>query len=519
MEMLAAEGNAIDAAVAAAFALGSSDPGGSGLGGATWMLIRFPNGQSLVLDGTPHAPIGVDVQELQRLQRRDHLLGHRLAAAPTTVAVLDLAHSRYGRLRWSEVLKPAIEIAERGGRVTPTAHAFLGEYAPKVAESAVLSARLLRNGRPLPVGARARLPGLSWALRRLATHGGRDFYRGGIARMIESDMKAHGGYIRRIDLARVQVEATRPVRGSYRGLTVLSAPRWTGGTQVVLALRILDQLPSLRLQSMDAERHRILAETARWARLASGHPRTAEGALMRAPELREKKAREIADRVRNPPFEERGEPQGSPQKDGNTTHLVVADSAGTVVSLTQTLGRYFGACSATPALGFPYNSLLEHVGLESPEDLDYLRPQMLLPTSVAPTVLTDADGELVAALGSSGSERVLSAILNCVSNLVDRGLSLQDAVAAPRVLWDTNNRVCLELAPPDITGAHADALREMGYTNQYLLHPHAGTLNTVYFGGVAALSRRPDGTYVAVADGRRGGAARALSHPPDRRSQ
>jgi gamma-glutamyltranspeptidase/glutathione hydrolase len=187
----------------------------------------------------------------------------------------------------------------------------------------------------------------------------------------------------------------------------------------------------------------------------------------------------------------------------------VVDRWGNVVALTQTLGRSFGAEVATPGLGFPYNSLLEGFNFDKPQCPGYLQPGIKCPSDMAPTIVISDDGTLVAALGAPSSSRIPAIIVNVISNLVDRGMGLAEAVEAPRVLTGGLSRAetIIEVANP-ITATHVDALETMGYTDIERMPYPVTSRRIVLFGGVNAVGWDADSmTFIGVGDRRRWGSA------------
>ncbi len=202
------------------------------------------------------------------------------------------------------------------------------------------------------------------------------------------------------------------------------------------------------------------------------------------------------------------DPEYAPTGD-STTHVSVVDRWGNVVALTQTLGRSFGAEVATPGLGFPYNSLLEGFNFDKPQCPGYLQPGTRCPSDMAPTIVMSDDGTLVAALGAPSSSRIPAIIVNVISNLIDRGMGLVEAVEAPRVLTGGLSRAdtIIEVANP-ITATHVDALENMGYTDIERMPYPVTSRRIVLFGGVNAVAWDADSmTFVGVGDRRRWGSA------------
>ena len=196
----------------------------------------------------------------------------------------------------------------------------------------------------------------------------------------------------------------------------------------------------------------------------------------------------------------------------STTHVSVADNQGNVVSLTQTLSRSFGAKVATPGLGFPYNSFLENFNVDKPQCPGYLQPNSPCSTDIAPTIVL-RDGKLFAALGTPGSNRIPMLVAGVLSNMVDRGMSVRDAVTAPRVVWGgmSSERAHIEVVDP-ITEEDVLALEQMGFENMTILHyppPDAPEDSTVTkFGGVNAIGYDTQaGEFTGVGDPRRWGSA------------
>jgi gamma-glutamyltranspeptidase/glutathione hydrolase len=193
----------------------------------------------------------------------------------------------------------------------------------------------------------------------------------------------------------------------------------------------------------------------------------------------------------------------------STTQVSVADQFGNVVALTQTLSRSFGAKVATPNLGFCYNSLLEAFNVEKPHCPGYLRPRSVCASHMAPTMVL-RDGHVMIALGTPGSARIASITALVVSNMVDRGMDLRDAVAAPRITWGGTDRqrVSIEILDP-FTRSDAEALAAMGYEGMTVLtFPPPDNDEAVSFGGVNAVGFDPqDHRWIGVVDPRRGGLA------------
>ncbi|MCW8984178.1 MAG: gamma-glutamyltransferase, partial [Thermoanaerobaculales bacterium] len=501
VEILERGGNAVDAAVAAALMLGVADPDASGLGGMTSMVIRLADGRVRVIDGSSPTPREVDPSRLQKLAGTGIVVGHAWAAVPTTLAVLDLARTRYGTMSLATLLAASIEIAEHGHVVNPVQHIWTNHYLEEILASRFLRMTALENGTALrQPGDVVCRPELAGTLRDIARYGASTFYRGPIADLIEADMLRSGGFIRKTDLARLRVNDVYPIHTTYRGTKVFTIPPPGGGSSVIEALNILETFPDDFLAEDTIARHHVLLETFRIALADRGlAPGPVVGPLRNdgSPALSKTHAQRRADMIvpgeviADSILYQLVDPECAP-KGESTTQVSVADRWGNVVSLTQTLGRSWGSKAMTPGLGFPYNSLLESFNHDKPQCPGYLQPGILCSNDMAPTIVFARDGSLLVALGSPGSNLIPAIIANVISNLVDRGMGLEEAVAAPRVLYGGSPNLApfIEVSTP-ITDADIDALEASGHPPVQRVHYPPATACAVYFGGVNAVTVDP----------------------------
>jgi gamma-glutamyltranspeptidase / glutathione hydrolase len=513
--MLREGGNAIDAAVAASFALGVSETEASGLGGNAWMLIHLASGRDVAIDGSPAVPLLVGaVRDGRGLPEPEASggYGYWTVAAPGSLAVDQLALERYGTKRLADTLAPAIELAEAGVRSVPHTQAVLEEFAPKMRASETLARVFLDAGLdPWGPSHLFCLDDLARTLRRLARVGARDFYAGAIADRIDADMRAHGGFLRKYDLTRFRAVERAPLRGRYRGLEVVSFPAPGGGAALIEALQVLACFPGELLAADGVARAMLTVEATRLAIADfSQHVPSSLGTdlAMISPEQARSRAGLIRlDRAMG--VRELG--LVHPPRQGGTTHLSVVDAQGNAVALTQSCNSEFGACVATPGLGFPYNAALKLFDWQDPASASFPRPDSVLPYTCAPTIVLRA-GRPLLVLGSPGSARITGAILDVVVNLVDRGMSLAAAVAAPRVIWDEVGpppRVLVEMAGTDCD-LQVSGLRHRGLADFFRLEFPTTTNDIIVFGGVNSAGIDPrTGETVGAGDPRRGGAAAA----------
>ncbi len=484
-EILAEGGNAIDAAVAAAFALGVCEPAASGLGGQTMMLVHLAeSGRTVAIDGSSRAPNRAIVDVLPRAQRSS---GYRAATVPSTPATLRYALRRYGTLRLGQVLRPSIAMAERGVRVSALQHRLTAREADRL-RLWTGGLFFLDGGEPPAEGAVLRQPALADTYRRLARRGVRDFYSGEIAQLIVEDMEAHDGLIRRDDLAQVPRPIERaPLETTFRGSHVMSFPPPAAGRTLIEMLNTYAQLPA-RLTRLEAPEHAVaLADLIRRAFMDRRDRPFDPNYYPQVPVkkmLSGEHAARLATRISRL-VEHRGE----------TTHLSVMDRYGNAVALTQSIEKVFGSACATPGLGFLYNDYLSAFEYDDISHPYYLRPNAAPWASVAPTIAL-RDGKPWLVIGSPGSERITSSILQVMLRLPN-GTPLE-AVAAPRLHCSLDGKVSLE-AERMPAGA-IEALEAHGFDVDRR-EPYS------FYLGCVQLVLRDGDELVGVADPRRDGSA------------
>jgi len=508
--VLAGGGNAVDAAVATAFAIGVAEPGQSGLGGQTYLLVHLAGGRSVAIDGSAVAPLRADREKLLTIADERRLYGNELAATPGSLAALAHALTRYGTRSLAEVIEPAVELALFGSRMAGYQHVSLEHYIDRLRQSTYLSGIYLKDGyeqwEPGHVFCNFDLARTLW---RIGQRGAAEFYRGGIAREMVADMRRNGGFIRSDDLERYHAEERQPLRGTYRGYEVLAFPAPCAGGAVVESLHILESFSPQLLASDSVDRLHVMLEA---ARLAAFDENTVSGlqpsASLRLADKRQAAARAARIRLdRMLELEEIAGTDDSEWRDRDTTHIAVADRFGNAVSLTQTLGRGFGSCTATPGLGFPYNGMLESFDVVFPSSRHYLAPLRRLFSSIAPTILLRG-GRPFLILGSAGSSRIVPVIVSTVVGVVDGQQTLADAQSTPRALWSGGRRGSLYLEAAVPIGVEEIAeLGRRGFTRVRPTTFPAVPWDLASLGGLNVVLVEADGRMVGSHDPRRGGKA------------
>ncbi|MCG6948141.1 MAG: gamma-glutamyltransferase [Acidobacteria bacterium] len=515
VDVLERGGNAIDAAVAAALVLGVVDFDASGIAGATNMLVHLASGRTLAVDGTSKAPLKIDIERFRRFKASGRTYGYEAIAVPTTLASLEYARERFGTMPMATLLEPAIQAAEHGYPLTDIQVMWTKKYYDNIMDSPPYVRYLtMEDGRTIGErGDRHCRPDLAATLRAIAEEGVRSFYFGNIAQRIEEDMIRGGGFLRRSDLATVRIREVQPLHTTYRGFDVYTFPPPGGGAGVVTALNLLETYPSEFLAADSVERLHVMIESFRIAAADSRVAANLRNHFGPHP-LSKRYARErvkLITPARMIPAESLATPipPECDQPGESTTQVSVADQWGNIVSLTQTLSRSFGAKIATPGLGFPYNSFLENYNADKPQCPGYLQPNSPCTTDMAPTIVLH-DGVLVAALGTPGSNRISTVVSAVISNVVDRGMGIRDAVCAPRVLWGgmSRRRAFVEVAGR-VSEQDVDDLEQIGYEAMTVLRfPPPDDDTMAKFGGVNAVGYDPQTlSFTGVGDPRRNGFA------------
>jgi len=482
-------GNAVDAAVAAAFALGVCEPAASGLGGQTMMLIHAARRRrTFALDGSSRAPNRTNTTELPRSARQ---YGYKATTVPSTPAVLAYALKHYGNMPLAAVIEPAVELAERGYRVSELQRRLLRRVRKHLQRGSAAQCFLKNATRSFRVGERFRQPALAETLRRVGRVGIRDFYTGEIAAAICRDMARHEGLITREDLAQIPWPIERrPVSSHYEGLRVVTFPPPGAGRTLVELLNIVSHLP-LKYRSADTPRAAVLLAHAIQQANRDRRDRPYDASFyaqvtqrrMLSPDHAGVIARRALKQIRT---------------HGDTTHLSVMDRQGNVVALTQSIERVYGACVATPELGFLYNNYMLAFEDEDIAHPYYLRPNAVPWASVAPTIVLRGWRPWLA-IGSPGSERIASSVAQVLLRLKHH--SPFEAVDAPRLHCGVDGTVSLEVSR--MRSDIPEALRRHGFEIDER-DPYS-----FYLGCVQLVTREGD-RFVGVADPRRDGSAEGL---------
>ncbi|MEA3340586.1 MAG: gamma-glutamyltransferase, partial [Chloroflexota bacterium] len=445
VEMLKQGGNAVDAACAAAFALGVCEPQASGLGGQTMAILHI-NGQAIFLNGSGRVP---SLGHLSQFKDNDQRTGYRGTTVPSTVAVLGHLNSRFGRLHWSNIIEPAIRIARDGYKITKLQHDLLIRELDNFFQVPSRSgAKYFLKGdkKPYSTGELFRQPQLADLLKHLADFGPEAFYTGMVAKKIDEDMRANNGFLRADDLAFIPwpVEQS-PLRSTCGELTLLTSPPPSPGRILILIIKVLDLLQPALIGSSSQITAQFLVEIIKKAllehKLNPIRPDLYNPAT--DPALNDKSLpKDIADSIIN--FVDPSFSTIMPDfQGGETTHLSVMDKDGNAAGLTQSINLVYGSKVAAEGLGFIYNNYLADSDTADPAHPHFLKPNGIPVSMVCPTIILRNERPWLVA-GSPGSERIVSALAQFLFHVIYSGLPISEAMRMPRLHCSTEGKVSLE---------------------------------------------------------------------------
>ena len=476
---LASGGNAVDAAVATAFALAVTHPSAGNIGGGGFMIVRTAAGQISTFDYREKAPLkstrtmylGPD----GRIDRSLTAAGYLAPGVPGTVRGLELAHKRFGKLPWRQVVMPAIGLAENGFPLSESlARALNRELQGSMAKFPVSVAAYAKpGGGNWAPGDRLVLGDLAKTLRAIADDGAKAFYTGWIADRIADDMKANGGLISKDDLAAYQAKERQPVRGTYRGYEIVTMPPpSSGGIALVEMLNILEPFDLKEKGLLTAPAIHLEIEAMRRAFLdRARHLGDADFVSVPVAELTSKEhARTIGASISTDKASssvELGNDVITPEasEPDETTHFSVMDRAGMTVTSTFTLEGGFGSHVVVKGAGFLLNNEMGDFNRKPGETngtgdigtpANLIDPGKRMLSSMTPTIVLK-DGKVVLVTGSPGGRTIVNTVLSVVLGVTEYGLTGRAAVDAARLHhpW-LPDRVTIE-GPPTNTDTSSGA--------------------------------------------------------------
>ncbi|UQR66677.1 gamma-glutamyltransferase [Bradyrhizobium sp. C-145] len=477
-QVLERGGNAVDAAIAAAFVQGVVDPQMCGIGGFGSMQVYMPaRGAHQIVEFYGRAALSATPEMwLDKLagQSRDGFaflldgnineIGYQAVCTPGSVKGYDYALKTFGSMDWRDVMAPAIAQAQRGFMVRPHVAWYWGLDQKSTGQvNTIDKLRFSKTGRDIyfrPDGTLKRPgdhvdnPDLARTLERLSRDGADLFYRGELAEEIADDMARNGGMISREDLARYEFSVIEPLWGSYRGHRIATSPPPGSGMSMLQLLHILEHFDLGALDHGSTEHVRLLAEAMK--RMTNDKDTyMGDPAYVDVPVERLVSKAYAADLAAGIARGERAKVTRLDRSSRDTTHISVVDAHGNAVALTHSLGSPSGAIGY--GLGFMYNGLMSRFD-PRPGRAGSIAPGKRRPSSAAPTIVFRDDKPFIV-IGAPGGSYIAPAVAQGIMNVIDFDMSMLEAVSAPRVVAvsdaiDVSNRVAHRVT---------DELTSMGY--------------------------------------------------------
>ena len=534
VEIMQAGGNAVDAAVATGFALAVVHPAAGNIGGGGFMLIRMADGKAHFLDYREMAPAAA-TRDLY-LDAQGNVIpgaseiGYKAIGVPGSVAGMVYAEQKYGKLSLKQVITPAIRLAREGYALSWEEAADLHDR--HLAEFPESHRVFQRNGDYYKPGEVFRQPDLARTLEQIAEKPD-DFYHGALAKELAAAMQKGGGLITVDDLAHYEVKEREPVRGTYRGYEVISAPPpSSGGAVLIEILNILEGYDLGKMGDRSAQSMHYTIEAFRRAFFDRaefmGDPDFAKIPVAQLIDKKYAEAwRETIDPAHATPSKDLKRPAifseleqyaaGHPpvmasHESNHTTHYSVMDADGNAVAVTTTINDWFGSRVTADGLGFLMNDEMDDFsskpGVPNADGLIQSSTNAIGPgkrplSSMTPTIVA-RDGKTVMVLGSPGSSKIITTVANVLMGVVDYGMNIQEAVNAPRFhnQWMPDVVNVERWFSPDTIGV----LQRMGYNVEAGLH--YGTNVAPYWSDAECIAVDvKTGERLGASDGRNGGKA------------
>jgi len=446
-------GNAVDAAVAAAFALAVTHPFAGNIGGGGFMLIRFADGRSTFIDFREQAPASATRDmylDASGNPTRASIDGWRASGVPGTVRGLELAQSKYGKRKWADLIVPAVKLARNGFPIPATMVRSLNEERSRLEKDPESRRVFLANGADLHAGQQLKQPELAQTLRRIAKNGAREFYEGQTAQKLASAMAEHKGLITLEDLRSYRAVERAALEGRYRDISILTAPPpSSGGIGLLQMLGMLEGSGYQKAGAGSADAIHYTTEVMR-RYFADRSQYLGDPDFVRVPTLDllnpayVEKRRSTIDMNRATPSATLNAGLLAGLTSGNesseTTHFSIVDAEGNAVAMTYTLNNGYGSAVIVPGLGFLLNDEMDDFTSKpgSPNlygliqgEANAILPHKRPLSAMTPTIAS-RDGKPFLVLGAPGGPRIITAVLETLLNVADFGMNVQDAVNAPR---------------------------------------------------------------------------------------
>ena len=456
VEIMKRGGNAVDAAIAVAFALQVTHPAAGNLGGGGFMMIRLKDGTATAIDyremapAAAHRDVFLDKNGNLIEGEGGSLVGYRAAGVPGTVRGMELALKKYGsgKLTWGQLVDPARRLAGNGFTVTHSLARSLYESRKYLSQYAETNRIYLKNGAFYKEGELFRQPELAATFARLQRFGPNEFYEGETARLIVADMKRNNGLMTMEDLRGYVAKERAPVRGNYRGYEIISMPPpSSGGAVLIQMLNILEGFDLSKMEASSSERYHLMAESMRRA-FADRAEYMGDSDFVKVP-IAGLIDKSYAATLRSTIKEDRastsaevraGRPAGYESED--TTHFTVVDAEGNTVSNTYTLNNSYGSAAMAKGTGLLLNDEMDDFAAKpgTPNlygliqgERNAVAPKKRPLSAMTPTIVLRKDGSLWFTVGSPGGPTIINTVLCIITKVIDYEMNIQQAIDAPRI--------------------------------------------------------------------------------------
>jgi gamma-glutamyltranspeptidase/glutathione hydrolase len=456
VEIMKLGGNAVDAAIAVAFALAVTHPAAGNLGGGGFMMIRLQDGRTTAIDYREMAPsaatrnVYLDKDGNVIQGEGGSIEGYRAAGVPGTVRGMELALRKYGsgKLTWTQLIEPARRLAANGFTVNYTLSRSLRssrEYLSKYPETKRI---YLNSGKFYNEGDVIVQPDLAATFARLQQRGPNEFYTGQTAQLIAADMKRHNGLLTLDDLRGYVAKERQPLRGNYRGYEVISMPPpSSGGAVLIEMLNILEGYDLKEMDWASSDRYHLMTEAMRraFADRAEYMGDTDFAKVPIAGLIDKKYAAQLRstinpERASSSEQVKAGKPVGYESEE--TTHFTIVDAEGNAVANTYTLNNSYGSAVVAKGTGLLMNDEMDDFAAKpgTPNlygliqgERNAVAPHKRPLSAMTPTFVLRKDGSLWFTVGSPGGPTIINTVLDVITNVVDYGMNIQQAIDAPRI--------------------------------------------------------------------------------------
>ena len=522
--VLEAGGNAVDAAIATGFALAVVNPEAGNLGGGGFMIVRNAEGGVFALDHREKAPLAASRDmylDAEGNLTQAATVGHLAAGVPGTVAGLWEAHARFGSLPWADLVAPAIELAQ-GFELRKRQIATLSGAVNAIRRFPQSARVFAPESGAFAIGDTLRQGDLAATLQRIGADGPSDFYEGETAALLVSEMERGGGIMTMEDLAEYQAVWREPTAFDYRGYTVYSMPPpSSGGVTMAEITNIVEEWDIADRPWHSADAIHIMAESFRRA-YADRNEYLADPDVIEMPLMELTSQEYAAARAstisldRATPSEDVAPGVGAFIDESHTTHYSVVDNLGNAVSVTTSINSWYGGKVVVDGAGFFLNNTMDdfaakpgtanQFGLVQGEK-NAIAPGKRMLSAMSPTIVTDPNGDLFLLAGTPGGSTIITTVFQTISNIVDYGMNVVQAVNAPRV----HHQHLPDQIFYEYQGLSEETVAALQALGHEVTERPPGAPDAYFTGGmsgdVQAIRVIPGGTFEGWSDPRRGGRA------------